>query len=58
MIAYLHANHKRNGGGFTLAICAQPCNGQEFQDAERIIVADKREAQAICKARGIKPWNF
>ena len=58
MIAYFYKNHKRNGGGFVLAICARPCNGQEFQDAERVLVADKRAARALCKARGVLPYNF
>ena len=58
VIAYLHKNHKRNGGGFVLAICARPCNGAEFQDAERVLVADKRAARALCKARGALPYNF
>ena len=49
-IAYLH--------GRTLRICARPCNGAEYQTAETITVAGKREARAICKARGVTPWNF
>jgi hypothetical protein len=56
MIAYFHK--ARGKGNFELTICAQPCNGAEFQAGERIAVSGKREAQAICKARGIKPWNF
>lgn len=56
MIAYFHK--ARGKGNFELAICAQPCNGAEFQAGERIAVSGKREAQAICKARNIKPWNF
>jgi hypothetical protein len=56
MIAYFHK--ARGKGNFELTICAQPCNGAEFQAGERIAVSGKREAKAICKARGIKPWNF
>lgn len=44
--------------GYTLAVTAGPCNGAAFQNAETIAVTGKREARAICKARGIKPWNF
>jgi hypothetical protein len=56
MIAYFH---KAPGKGkFELTICAAPCDGTDFQASERILVAGKREAIAICKARGIKPWNF
>jgi hypothetical protein len=50
MIAYLF--------GKTLTIVARPCNGVEFQNGEHIAVAGKREANAICKARGLKAWNF
>lgn len=45
-------------GGFELTICARPCNGEEFMKAEKIRVAGKREAIAICKARGARPYNF
>jgi len=55
MIAYLH---KARGGGFVLAICAAPCNGAAFQAAERVLVSDKRAARALCKARGVLPYNF
>ena len=50
MVAYLF--------GKTLTIVARPCNGVEFQNGEHIVVSGKREANAICKARGIKTWNF
>lgn len=50
MIAYLF--------GKTLTIVARPCNGVEFQNGEHIAVSGKREANAICKARGLKAWNF
>ena len=50
MIAYLF--------GKTLVIVAKPCNGVELQNGERVTVTGKREANAICKARGIKAWNF
>ena len=55
MVAYLY---KIPGGKFELKIVAAPCNGEEYNNGERIIVAGKREANAICKARGVKPWNF
>lgn len=54
MIAYLH----KTRDGFVLTLCARPCNGIEYQNSERIIVAGKREARAICKARSAKPYNF
>ena len=50
MIAYLF--------GKTLTIVAKPCDGADFQNGENITVSGKREAKAICKARGIKAWNF
>ncbi|WP_237353523.1 hypothetical protein [Xanthobacter sp. YC-JY1] len=55
MVAYLH---RASGGGFTLTLCARPSNGEEFATAEKVRVAGKREANAICKARGAKPWNW
>ena len=54
MIAYLF----KTRSGYELTICTEPCNGDEFQNAERLAVAGKREANAICKARNIKPFNF
>lgn len=54
MIAYI----ERAKAGFTLVIVAKPCNGAEYQAGERVAVGGKREANALCKARGIKPWNF
>lgn len=54
MIAYLH----KTKTGFELTICARPCGGVEYQNAEKIVVAGKREANAICKARGVKPYNW
>lgn len=55
MIAYLH---KAPRSGYILTICEQPCNGTAFNSAEKIPVAGKREANAICKTRDITPWNF
>lgn len=55
MVAYLH---KARLNTWELTIVAGPCNGAEYQAGEKIKVAGKREANAICKARGIKPWNF
>lgn len=54
MIAYLN----KTAAGYVLTIVARPCNGAEFNNGEKIVVAGKREANAICKARGVKPWNF
>ena len=54
MIAYLHNTRD----GFVLTIVPKPCNGAAYQAGERITVAGKREARAICKARGVTPWNF
>jgi hypothetical protein len=54
MVAYLF----KTRNGHELTIVARPCNGAEFQAGEKITVAGKREATAICKARGVKPWNF
>ena len=55
MTAYLHAAPKKT---FILTIVARPCNGAEFQNGEKIVVSGKREANAICKARGATPHNF
>lgn len=54
MIAYLH----KGRAGYTLTIVARPCNGAELLAGEQITVAGKREANAICKARGLKAWNW
>jgi hypothetical protein len=54
MTAYLF----KTRNGFQLTIVNRPCCGEEFQAGEHIAVAGKREARAICKARGAKPWNF
>lgn len=54
MVAYLHKSRT----GYKLTIVARPCNGEEYQNGEKITVSGKREAKAICKARGVKPWNF
>jgi len=54
MVAYLFKTRQ----GWELTICTGPCNGDEFNRAEKHTVAGKREANKICKARGIRPWNF
>lgn len=54
MIAYLH----KTSTGYKLTIVARPCNGEEYQNGERVFVANKRAARAVCKARNIKPYNF
>ena len=54
MIAYLN----KTAAGYVLTIVARPCNGDEFNNGEKIVVAGKREANAICKARGLRAWNF
>jgi hypothetical protein len=55
MIAYLH---RAPGGKWCLTFCARPCTGEEFQKGEKLEVSGKREANAICKTRGVKPWNW
>jgi hypothetical protein len=55
MTAYLH---KATATTWTLTLCARPCNGAEFNSAEKITVSGKREANAICKARGARPHNW
>jgi len=55
MIAYFH---RAAGNKFILTICTEPCNGQEFNQSEKIVVANKKEAKTICKDRGVQPWNF
>ena len=55
MVAYLHKAPKNT---WKLTIGPAPRNGQEFTSGEHIQVAGKREANAICKVRGVKPWNF
>lgn len=54
MVAYLNKTPE----GLVLTICAKPCNGAEFNAAEKIEVMDKREARAVCKGIGAKPYNF
>jgi hypothetical protein len=54
MVAYL----TKTRTGYELRLCAKPCNGAEFQNAETIAVAGKREARAICASRNATPWNF
>lgn len=54
MVAYL----TKLRSGYELRICNRACNGAEFQAGERIVVAGKREARAICTARNVTPWNF
>lgn len=55
MVAYLH---KARLNTWELTIVSAPCNGAEYQAGEKVKVSGKREANAICKARGVKPWNF
>lgn len=54
MIAYFH----KTRAGFVLTLCARPCNGPEFAQAEKITVTGKRHARQICTARGAQPYNF
>lgn len=58
MIAYLEKTRRTNYSTYALVICERPCNGIEYMKAERIEVSGKREANAICKARGLKAWNW
>jgi hypothetical protein len=55
MTAYLH---RAPGKKWTLTLVSRPCNGAEFQAGEKIAVTGKRDAAAICKARGATPHNF
>jgi hypothetical protein len=55
MTAYLY---RTAGKSWTLTLVARPCAGAEFQAGEHIQVAGKREANAICKARGARPHNW
>jgi hypothetical protein len=54
MVAYLY----KTTCGWELTIVTRPCNGDEFTAGEHIAVVGKCEANRICKARGVKPWNF
>lgn len=54
MIAYFNKVH----GGFELTICQRPCNGEEFNNSEKVSVSGKKEANQICKDRGLKPYNW
>lgn len=53
-IAYLH----KSADGYTLTICERPCNGDEFNNSEKMQTIGKREARKICKAIGAEPYNF
>lgn len=55
MVAYLT---KISSSNFELNIVARPCNGVEYQNGEKVKVAGKKEARAVCKARNVTPWNF
>ena len=52
MIAYLF----KTTAGFELTLLK--AIGDTFSDGEKISVFGKREANAICKARGYRPWNW
>jgi hypothetical protein len=54
VVAYLNKTRT----GWELTIVARPSNGTEFQNGEKIAVAGKREANAICEARSVTPHNF
>lgn len=53
-VAYLHKTHT----GYELTVCARPCNGDEFQNSEKIEVIGKREARKVCEALEATPYNF
>lgn len=53
-IAYLNKIKQ----GYVLTICSKPCNGEEFNNAQKIEVSGKREANQICKDSGFQPYNF
>lgn len=55
MTAYLS---KMPGNKWTLTLVARPCNGAELAAGEHIAVTGKREANAVCKARGARPHNW
>lgn len=55
MTAYLH---KTSGGVYQLTICSRPCNGEEFQNGEKIAIKGLREARKVCAERGAEPHNF
>lgn len=55
MVAYLH---KTPGGGHLLTICSRPCNGEEFQNGKKVVVAGKREAKKVAAENNATPWNF
>jgi hypothetical protein len=55
MTAYLN---RAAGKTWVLTVVARACNGEEFQNGEKIAVAGIREARSICKARNITPHNF
>ena len=60
MIAYLHKAPKdrANGRGYELRFLDRP-SGEEFQRYRALFfVSGKREANALCKAHGVKPWNW
>jgi hypothetical protein len=54
MIAYFYQTKKIA----ELIIVSRPCNGVELSSGQRVIVANKREANVYCKANGITPHNF
>lgn len=54
MVAYLNKTPE----GLILTLCEKPCNGEEFNNSEKVPVLDKREARAVCKGVGAKPYNF
>ncbi len=54
MVAYLN----KTKSGFVLTICDAPCNGDAFNNSEKVAVDGKREANRICKERGITPFNW
>jgi len=53
-IAYLNKTKQ----GYVLTICKKPCNGDEFNNAQKIKVSGKKEANQICKDSGFKSYNF
>jgi len=54
LVAYLNKTKQ----GYVLTICEKPCNGEAFNNSQKITVSGKKEANQICKDSGFMPYNF
>lgn len=54
MIAFL----TKTKTGYELAIYQGPRENVDWTKGEKIAVKGKREANTICQARNVQPWNF